>query len=681
VQILTELGKVLGTRPAYEEVFETAVQTAARRAGEVLAARMLVTRGAQQLDADQPYEAIRTLGRALGRLYKHESRHDAVRALYLCARAYEQVGLLWAARGTMLSAASISTNEFWAYDKATPQQAICYNAIKWIELRLGRMPHLLTWLELDRVVRAVLADRGYSMERLSKHDEIFDPILGMLLLRTDLRELRELTTLPDVLDGLDLPGAAVALMYALGHEDEVPPELLEEQTSSEAKRDLFRKWRDQPAAQDLPTKPLLYTTRTIILSSNVLGCQITVNCWNKPPCVELGESTLAAIESILATGVLERMVAREPTLTINLRPSDFSATPFTFEARDQDGRPHIEIRCRSFEPHTLSMDEQHRLKERLFELVAHVIARTFAMNDPEPLLTKLFCDELAPQRALDFTTSFVVVGNMLGHEPKTTLAAWTGGNAKAYPLTREQVWDNEDQKPVPKPDSGKRPTLADPGLEPPAELADPNSAAHNQMQTISLIRETLWNEAAWFGTAFATSPERGVPPILVLLFQNASPARKIFALWCSELVPHDEANKLRVAIIRGVSKANPHVYRVVLGSDPAAGFSHAGITRTVMIARIHTMEPSSNENLKRFLDSYDVCKSYFLTCGFLEGQQLTMARENQLLKQQLIVREAWEIGPHDIDTVAIHEDDDPIIPDGQKDVPVLRALKRRRSGP
>lgn len=681
VQILTELGKFLDTWPAYEEVFETAVQTAARRAGEVLAARVLTTRGAQQLDADQPYEAIRTLGRALGRLYKHESRHDAVRALYICARAYEQVGLLWAARGTMLAAASISTNEFWTYDKATPQQAVCYNAIKWIELRLGRLPHLLTWHDLHRVVRAVLADQGYSMERLSKSDQTFDPILGMLLLRADLWELLKLTTLPDVLDSLDLPGAAVALMYALGHEDEVPPELLEEPASAEAKRDLFRKWRDQPAAQELPAKPLLYTTQTVILSSNVLGCQITVNCWNKPPCVELGESALAAIESFLATGVLERIVAREPTLTINLRPSDFSDTPFTFELRDRDGKPHIELRCRSFEPHTLSPDEQSRLKERLFELVAHVIARVFIMSDPEPLLTKLFRNDLAPQRALDFTTSFVVVGNILGYGPKTTLASWTSGNAKAYPLTRERVWDDEDHARVPRPDRGKRPTPADPGVEPPAELIDPNTAAHNQIQTISLIRETLWNEALWFGTAFATSSERGVLPILALLFQNASPAKKIFALWRSELGTRDESNKLRVAIIRGVSKANPYAYRVVLGSDPAAGFLHPGIKHVVMIARIHTMEPSSNENLQRFLDSYDVCKSYILTCGFLVSQQPIMVRENQLLKQQLVVREAWEIGPDEIDTVAIQEDDDPIVPDGQKDAPVLRTLKRRRSRP
>jgi hypothetical protein len=118
----------------------------------------------------------------------------------------------------------------------------------------------------------------------------------------------------------------------------------------------------------------------------------------------------------------------------------------------------------------------------------------------------------------------------------------------------------------------------------------------------------------------------------------------------------------------------------VLGSNPAGSAFLSGVTRAVMVTRINTMEPSSSENLKRFFDSYEVCKSYILAFGFPVGQEMVMARENQLLKQQLIVREAWEIGPYDIDVVAIHEDDNPIIPDGQKDAPVLRALQRRCSG-
>lgn len=308
VKVLTELGKVHGNRPIYDELFETVVQTTSRRKGEVSAARMLLTRGAQQLDDGKYYEAIRTLGRVIGRLYKHESRHDAVQALYLCARAYEQVGLLWAARGTMLTAASIATNEFWTYDKVTPQQAVCYQQIKWIELQLGRLPHLFAWHELDRGINVALTNRGYVTKHLDENEKIFDAILGMLLLRSDLRSLHELVNVPDVLDGLDLPLAAVALLYALGHEDKVPSELLEGPATSETRHEYFRKWRDQPAAKDLPPHPLLYTEQAVTLRSNVLGCKIIVESRNESPCLDLAESVLAAIESFLATAVLQHMV-------------------------------------------------------------------------------------------------------------------------------------------------------------------------------------------------------------------------------------------------------------------------------------------------------------------------------------------------------------------------------------
>ena len=74
-----------------------------------------------------------------------------------------------------------------------------------------------------------------------------------------------------------------------------------------------------------------------------------------------------------------------------------------------------------------------------------------------------------------------------------------------------------------------------------------------------------------------------------------------------------------------MSKANPYSYRVVLGSDPSAGFSQSEITHAVMVARINTMEPSSNENLSRFLDSYKKCGQYVLTHGSQVGQQVNLA--------------------------------------------------------
>lgn len=93
-------------------------------------------RGVQKLKGKRPNDAIRLLGGAQQDLALHESR--SVRALSLCASAYEQAGLLWAARGSMLLAASQALKEFTECGKITPPGAACVRLI-WLELQLGHI--------------------------------------------------------------------------------------------------------------------------------------------------------------------------------------------------------------------------------------------------------------------------------------------------------------------------------------------------------------------------------------------------------------------------------------------------------------------------------------------------------------------------------------------------------------
>ncbi len=48
------------------------------------------------------------------------------------------------------------------------------------------------------------------------------------------------------------------------------------------------------------------------------------------------------------------------------------------------------------------------------------------------------------------------------------------------------------------------------------------------------------------------------------------------------------------------------------------------------------------------------------------------------MKRELYVREAWKIGRNDVDAVAIKEEDEPIIPSGQENPPVLELLRWKR---
>lgn len=676
VEILMEIGKFLNDVPAYEELFETIIEVASSRKGEVSAARMLLKRGAQQLTSDRPYDALRSLGRALHRLYKHESRDDLVRALYLCGCAYERVGLLWAARGTLLTAASVATDEYWRYGNVTLPQAACYRRLKWLELQLGRLPHALSWHEADTLMRNALAAQGYDREYLSKGELEFDAALGLLLLKTDFGELKQLSTLPDVLDGLGLHNSAVALRYALGYEDEVPKEYFAEDDTG-ALYDFFLRWRNQPAAEDLPATPSLYNKRKITLYSSLLGCRITVESENTSPCVELAESTLAALESLLSTGPVERLIAREPVLTITVRRSDFAEKPFGFKLQDIEGRPHLEITCRTFDPHNLSPQEQVQMKGKILDLLANVIARVLIFENPEQVMEELFKEELALDRSINFTGSFVVLGNVLGHNPKTSISDWTDPQAREYALRRFESWDAADRRTHPEASALRRGLTSGQG-DLPGDLVDRERPTHKQIATVSLIRESLWDKASWCGTAFRTAP--GCPPILALIFRAAEPAKQIFSNWRKELGACDEDERLRVSIVRGISTSNRYAYRVVIGVNPEVGLSRKDIRYAILISRVNTMEPTSDVNLRRFLVSYEASGQYFLAPAVMRGPSSSpeFLLDHSLMKRELHVREAWGIGRNDVDAVAILEDDEPIIPPGQENPPVLELLRWKR---
>lgn len=681
VRILIESGNVIGNLPAYDGLFETVVNVTSTREGEVAAARMLVKRGVQQLDGQQPYEAIRTLGRALRRLYKHESRHDVVKALYFCGSAYEQAGLLWAARGTLLNAASIATNDFWSYSEITPLQAACYNRLKWVELQIGRIPYIFSWHQLDQVVSGVLNNHNSQTDQPSESELLFDSIFAILMLRSDFNQLKQLSSFPDVLDSMGLYSSSTALHFALGHEDELPKSLIEKEKGPEGVTDLFIKWRDQPAAQELPSRPLLCDDATITFTSSLLGCKINLHCENSSPCLELAESMLAAFESLLSTGLDNHLIAYEPELTISIQKYNAIENFFEYEVKDTSGRPHAELKCSDFNPHSMSLESQSNLKDKLLKLLMSLFARVFLHNDFEQFTTKLFRDELAIQRSIDFTSSFVALGNVLGYEPKTRISAWANPEARDYPLKRTEVWDAAEKGKQADIGNNLKPHKPTFGMgEPPADIVDASRTKHSQMETVSLIREVLWNRAGWFGTAFIMSADYSFPPVLALMFKNAEAPRDIFAEWRKEFSSSETDEKLRLTIIKGISKENKYAYRVSIGTNPEVGFSRPDIKYAIMVARGNTMEPLSDHNLTGFLTHYKRFGCYFLAHAVQESgsSNITPIMDNCILKRKLSVRDAWEIGMHDPDCMGIRSDDDPIIPPNHKVVPVIELLQWMR---
>jgi hypothetical protein len=680
VEILTEIGNVLGDSPAYDELFATIEAVCSKREGELSAARLVLARGTQQLDSDRPVQAIRTLGRALTRLFKNESKDDLIHALYLCAAAYERTGLLWAARGTALTAASLAADDFWTHQDVTPLQAGCYNRLKWLELRLGRVPYALAWHDIDRVVRHILSAKGYATHSLDDGDRDFDGILGILFLRTPVWELKHLCKLPESLEELDLHYTSLALRFALGDEASVAEDLQVNASGTDDElQGYFVGWRDQPAAKDLPAHPQFGDSQKLSLESSVAGCHLIVECQNEPACVTLGESILGVIESLLATGLADRVIAREPVVTLKISSSDFADAPFSFQLLEEGGRPAMLIRCSVFNPHRMTHEDQGKIKKRLLDLVLTLVSRAFFINDAESFAAHLFGDDCAVERAVHFACSFVVLGNVLGDNPRTNIGACIRDDAKEFPLSRSIAWDaNERSESRPIASAPEQLRMGD--GSPPEELLNPERISHTQIRTVSLIREVLWNRAGWAGTAFIVSPELDEPPILLPVFRDADAARDIFVHLQSDLGARDVQDLLRVSIIRGIRRDNPYAYRIILSSNPPSGLRTSDTRIMAIVSRVHTMEPDSSENLDTFLTRYIRIGRFWIAPCVIAGSSFpTPLFEHRIEKQQLHVRDAWQIGKNDFDMIGVLPDDDPIIPDGMTEPPVAALLAWKRS--
>jgi tetratricopeptide (TPR) repeat protein len=678
VDTLTEIGQYLEGVTGYDELFETIVSVASRRDGEVSAARLLLKRGEQQFLQGKSFEAIATLGKSLGRLYKHETRYEIVRALYLCGCAYDQIGLPWAARGTLLVAASVATNELWQYGEVTPYQASCYRRLKWIELRLGRLPQTLAWHELDVFVRHELVQRGYDSKTLFADEPAFNILLGRLLLRTDFCDLKMIQSLPDILDRLGLEQAADGLLYALGHK-----ERFEEMAKKvgEDPESFARRWRSLKADQPLPESPLLYYETRTVLQSHVLGCHIAVNCKIDPPCLEVAESMLAALESFLATSALDRAIAQEPELTVDVRTSDFEEDLICVSVEERAGRPHLVVCCQSFDPHRLTIEKQIEARDAVFKVAMTALEQIVVFRDFRHDIETLFRDERVSERAVAFTCSFGAQSNVFGASPRTRITSWTNDGARVYPLCRTGPWELEANGENNEGDD--TPTLRfvqeD---EPPRELVDPNLRSHEDIETVSLIRQRLWDRAGWSGILYLNDAGNEYPPVFGLVFRDRKVGREIFEHWRREFGQIDTQEKIRLTVVRGIDKAHPHAYRVIVGS--ALPDFRPDKRFVTCVNRLHRMDATTPDNLDRFIRSQEEIGALYLAPAFapqgFDGSQTPEVEMDLRIGVRLVhVRNAWEIGLNDIDSVAIDENCDPVIPEGVENPPVLKLIRSRRA--
>jgi hypothetical protein len=195
---------------------------------------------------------------------------------------------------------------------------------------------------------------------------------------------------------------------------------------------------------------------------------------------------------------------------------------------------------------------------------------------------------------------------------------------------------------------------------------------HDEIKTYSIIDTPLWEKAKWMGFGFLVHPIERLG--IVLAYENLEAGIEIFKKWINKLGNEDKAELIKITIIKGVDKNNPYWYRVNISSNLDNIFSSQPDNYIVVSSRSHQMEPTSPDNLNNLIALYNAEKKYKLYPAKISDNNIMPYFDKSILKTTLTIKEAWEIGEHDLERTAINENDSPIIPEHIKDAPILKVL-------
>lgn len=663
--LITELDNVFGDLESYELLLDYFTDQASRRDGETKGALLSLKRGARRLDSNEPYQAIKLIGKSLMGLYKKEVKKDLYVALNLLSECYRKVGLIWASRANLLLAASVVTDDFWKSGELISAQVYIYIRLAKVELQLGRINHALSWWQLACIVDANLKDAILTEKELQS----FDAFLSQGFLNTEISTLKPFSKLPDLLDKYQLFFSRSILLYALGHENviqdeyelEIDPEYIEQ----------LQLIRDIDLGAKIP-ELINSEERYSSIKTIVMGCIIVVSFPFRSPLVELAETLLSVIEGFISTSIVDHVFVFESHLNIEITADD-DEIGISHEVNDTGAILNISVLCSSFTADMLNITGQRIIQKWLHDFVIEVFARLIRPKDPETTLNSMLGEDRALERSVSFGACFVGLQNIMGNDAVANIKSLISGKKyKAYDLIRSEPWDKDFPKIKPTKKTSKD---LNPGKgEPPAELMDSESITHRELKIQDLIKVRLWDRAKWHGTGFASYPNGDIE--LTILFEDEQAAVEIFGNLESELGKEDKENRLKISIIRNINKHSPAHYRVSIGENLAF---HSNM-RVQIVARNNTMTPSTSKNIDMFLSSFKGCKSYLLSYAVVKNEKLlplSSMKKHSIRKFHLNIVEAWEVGPNDIEMMAIEIDDDPLIPEGISNAPIIETLKKK----
>jgi len=633
-RIIEVFGHVAGTDRGYRTLVDQLSDFVVKRTGEIQAARILLNRS-RQLELDQNMELIRLLGKAVLLLSKKEEVDRLVDAQLQLGLAYQSAGLHWAARASCTGAAAALFIEAETTGELSSQLCAALMNTAWQALQLKHLPEMLETLQIAKgCLKAVSCD-DTARQRADTQLEDFDRLFACQMLNFAADEAPRLAMLPDVLLALGLPISRFTLLYLLGYEQLLRDEgWVPQDESTENIEKFFSFLASLPLVKE-PWRPVIlnHGPRQVI-ATKVLGVQVNVIHQPSDTAITVSEAIAGTLEAFFATAFeleayahaelfeIEVVEADGPQIDVRIDLERMRATVI-WPIGVFPGAPSV---------HTLFLNMLLRVATNVFTATCHI-------KELEAAIEQLFRSDAAMDRVA-----------MIGSVCNSRQRIFDG-------IARLDKWNDRDShyySAKPHRPQVKRETVGEARLpEPEKQRSDTDFPAklkdHRQLTVRSVIDVHLWDRAGWLGTAYGTF-SHNAPPFMALMFKDRTSAIKIFERWRDRFGAVDKNEALHISIIRQLSNRPATHYGLIITSRPNESVMDSQYES--FASRSMTMTPETDINLCRFLDDHQQAGCYLLVPAVMEpGRPPEIIKDFYLLKRNLHVKTAAEVGPHDMENL------------------------------
>jgi len=650
----------------YDELFELVVERMGEENKDGEVGRMLAQRG-HALKETKPYEAISYFSRTLRRFYNESNKDHLMTAVLEMGELFERIGLLWAARNFYLYDFCMCFNKYIKQGEITPILMISANRLKYIELRLGRVIYSTEFHYLEQIGKNIYP------KKFEDEEENYDFILGIQIFRTPFEKITEIGKLPGYFAEKGLDFSSIAAEYELGHYDD---ELL---SAFDGDKSIFddyiAKWKNQPALEELKTEPWYGFEDKIYMKSRVLGCLFSIETDNNAFAIEFASSVLATIECFLGTGINSNLVSmvgkiemsivliKSENFKVNIIHNDVMPTKMSIELARYNYGEYLEA--------------QSVMHDKLMEVLVYFIPIMFPLEKEVDKLKEMTEKEESIIRTNIFANSTFIGMETFGD--KSFSFNELTENYDTILLERISKSEITDLK-IAEHLSTEKKDFEVKFTQPPDKEGFNNTSNENII-TSNIINIPLWDNCGWKGVMFLIVP--GKLPILAPVFEKEV-GKEIFAEWIKEFGKVDRESKIGIRIVKGIDRMHPAWYRVIIGSQEIPIIDTGTKNAMFMLpTRLHTMEAVSEANVVNFEKALVISKDYYICPAIMKGT----GKNPELDWSKLIVKHndsikicnAWEVSDNDILLEAgIMPGDDPVIPKGKEDTPIVSIIKRKR---